>query len=254
MQRSQLDQRNAGYLSNLKTKERESGYRCLCCRDTALIPGDVIARYSVVKPHEYHCDYDLLEPDSVTERAGKFYGALGYLCRRLGCRANTVEVTALDEGRPYSKPVPRFSDAAVSKEISPEICEWIHQQEVVRLKGLADISPQKAITAINQAVKEISRPMPIDPVANPAPEKPITEYDGYTVGDHVRITVSRFSQSEQKEIIRNREVPVGEVGLIIGFEISRISGDTVAVVDFQDVQRRLSSIWFEPVQNQEVAA
>lgn len=256
MQRSQLDQRNAGYLSNLKPREQQQiGYRCLCCRDTALIPGDIIARYDVIPGHEYHCDYDPIDSDNVAVRAGKFYGAMGYLCRRRGCLANTVEVTALDDGRPFSKPVARFASVAVNQDITPETCEYLHQQEIARLKELAQVTPQQSIAAINQAMKDIPKPMPVEKPLDPAPEKPITELDGFKIGDRVRITVARFTPGEQKEIIRNKEVPVGAVGVIVGFEINRLLPRlTDAIVDVGENRLSLGPVWLESDSAEDVAA
>lgn len=143
-------QANGLYLGGLQV-EREIFHRCLCCRDTGLVPGDVIHRYKLSTPHTWHGDYD--DPADFQTRASKFYGAQVYICDRPGCKANTVEIQVLDEGRPYTKEVPRFADYAVNK-LDRGVCGWIHEQEIERLKAL-----QSQQFDVVQASKAIGRKM-----------------------------------------------------------------------------------------------
>lgn len=241
MIRETIEARNARYLEKLSRGAPELGFRCLCCRDAALIPGDLISRYSLIAPHEDHCDYDGFSPDTVDARAEKFLGAFGYLCSRPGCNANEVKGAEDENGKSFA----RFSWGV--EEIAAQTCQWVHEQEVKRMA--VGIPKPKIDTA---KLNQIGKPMPSEKPLNPAPEKPITELDGFKVGDRARITINRFSAEAQKEILKSKDFPTGKIAYVVGFEKSSIDGSLVAVLQIDDRQLRLGTRWLEIMQ--EVAA
>jgi len=190
------------------------GFQCYCCHDTGLI----------IRQDAFYQDSTPSDVAAMCRRCGSAVSKFGETTKYLDGRVTREQCDALHRIR--------YED-------------WL---ETIRKEG----SGLKSANPEPVDFGAIAKPMPKQPELNPAPEKPITELDGFKIGDKVRITLKRFSAAERKEIARNEEVPVGSVGEIVGFEKSRVDGGPVAVVQFDESQRRMSSIWFEALQ--EVAA
>lgn len=192
------------------------GYRCYCCQDTGLI----------IRQEKF---FEGASPSDV-----------GVMCRACGAAASRYgEMTKYLDGR-----------------VTREQCKALHQEMYEDWLGTIRKESQgmRSAAVDNAAITVIAKPMPEQKPLNPAPEKPITELDGFRIGDRVRITLKRFSAAEQKEIARNDEVPVGAVGEIVGFEKSGWTGLAKAVIQIGDATRTLGVVWLELPDDQEAAA
>jgi hypothetical protein len=146
----------------LKVKARvgnrvERSYSCLCCRDQALIPADVVRRYA-------DPEFDAF-----------LTGDVAYFCRRPGCDANSVTVHT-EKG---SQEVHRYALDAASHDIHPGKCKQIHELEWQRMRE-ADAAMKSADARPNpitsNVIAAIAKPMPAaDPP--PIPATAIVEFD-----------------------------------------------------------------------------
>lgn len=106
-------------------------FRCWCCKDSAIIAGYLLTRYN------------LRQQFSPSDPA--------FLCQREGCDANTDTVT---NSQGHDVEVKRFADYAVSRGISPDLCQWIHEKELEQAKAAkADekrLEQARSIAGLNQ--------------------------------------------------------------------------------------------------------
>jgi|GEM_PF-3572626 len=194
----------------------ERSYRCMCCRDQAIIPADIVRRYVV-------SDYDTV-----------FVGEVAYLCQYTRCEANNA-IADTEEGR---RQVARYAEYATSGDIDSARCREIHERELARLQE-AIAHPTTIDIAAAVASNAIVRSMPTAEPRRIPHEKvvafeewmdqqsgvdlgvsevePLTEMKGFRVGDTVRVAIDHFDKAQQREITRNQEVPIGAVGVIDSF-------------------------------------
>lgn len=128
----------------------ELGWTCLCCKDTAIISPYLLQKYS------------LAQLDALAELPS----APAYLCQKAGCYANNIQAEA--NGQPiYTE---RFEPGALHRAISPELCQWVHDQELAALRETqksAQVAPpvlrsktsdraQSQLTAVAESLREES--------------------------------------------------------------------------------------------------
>lgn len=195
-----------GYLKSAAPDEQF--WRCLCCRDSGVIPVDVVGRY--LKTYE---------PDIWDETQFLGCAAAAVECSHRKCSAGMISVPSPDNPE-VSTMQPRFSYGL--HHIRPDICAWIHEQEFQRLQ---QEQPAPLRTAIAQSISTIGNTMPAAVVSNPLEHaEPVAEPDevaGLHRGDRV-IVADRSSD-------RN-----GQGGIIRGFDWSQSQGQYVAFVEFDD--------------------
>lgn len=132
---------------------QENSISCFCCRDTALIAAEVVRKYLI--------------PDYNDQRFFPQQPDAPVLCTRRVCQANSVLVTLTDSESKgtYTKLVKRFALNAVDAQISPEDCDWVHQQELAEFKR-ANQQPFVVAEAIAQiSQKHQIKASPWDKVA-----------------------------------------------------------------------------------------
>lgn len=117
----------------------ERGYRCLCCRDTGLIPTHIILR-QLSRALPSVCDEIQVLGGASTPVA----------CSRSDCKGFLKKC---DDGqwRPGYTP-----DSVIN--ISPELCQMVHSQEAQTLKegGSSEASVQLDITKIGRVMPDAS--------------------------------------------------------------------------------------------------
>ncbi len=198
----------------------EASYTCLCCRDSALIPADIVEKYGLAGGHPFLDDYDT-----------ELKGAVGFMCNNPNCRANKVTVEVPNpnqsEGGSIRKEVDRFADWAVNTHLSPGQCKEIHAKELVLWRQKNESEKWQTIDVpaqqVSQAIAAIGKPMPKSGSQIDRNPKPILEHKGFCVGDVVQISLDAFDESDRREMRRNNEVPEGEFAQIKAFRISPVA-------------------------------
>jgi len=143
---SRATERYLALIESRRQKTSDRGYKCLCCRDGGLILSETIRRYSLLEGM-------LGEYDSV------FLGDAGVLCQNPRCGGNFTEVQCQGEtGSTYTKTTKRFAENALITSISPETCEWVHNQEVARWQKIHERTLKSAEPPdLRAAVAEIEQ-------------------------------------------------------------------------------------------------
>lgn len=124
----------------------ELGYRCLCCRDTAIIPAYLLQKYEINHLDPALKDLILLP------------SAEGFLCRNPICKAN--EITVEKDGNPVHTFV--YRPSALNQSLSPDLCAYVHEQEIKALRSQqksADI-PARSFPITAEIVNAIAKPFP----------------------------------------------------------------------------------------------
>lgn len=239
------DEIKARYHALVKARQKtvERGYKCLCCRDTGLIPYDVIQRYH------------LAEGMMGDEYESVFRGEAGILCRATNCEGNETMITKpLQDGSSEEKMVDKFAEWAVDDSISADRCNWVHQQEWERWRSYDQQNMKSAAPPdMNRAVAAIAKPMP-KPKLQESPEKPVLEHKGFCVGDVVMITLDAFDESDRRNIRKSGECPhEGKIGTIKRWDRETAMGVTamVPVVEIDGSEWVGITAWLKPL---EVAA
>jgi diaminopimelate decarboxylase len=129
----------------------ERSYSCLCCRDQALIPGDVVRRY--IDP-----EFDAF-----------LMGEIAFFCQNRGCDANNIVVHTQNG----SSETCRYAANAAAHNISPNKCQQIHQLEWKRMRA-SDKTMKSASPLTEDIVNEIAKPMPSSFAAAPTYAIPVT--------------------------------------------------------------------------------
>jgi hypothetical protein len=230
------------YVALVKSRQKtvERGYKCLCCRDTGIIPGEVVRRYNL---HE----------GMMGEYESVFMGESGLLCSNFGCEGNDTDVTIQSQdGGSYTKTVRKFAEFAVEPTITPDTCKWVHQQEWDRIRafdaGMKSASPPN----LNRAIAQIAKPMP-KPQLQESPEKPVLEYRGFHVGDVVAITLERESEQDRRDILKSGLCPYdGKIGTIIRWESNQSLGQGLKifepVIDVEGQEWIGALSWLKPLE------
>lgn len=115
-------------------REETFEVRCYCCRDTALIPADVLRTHM-----EEFGDYDDIamwpnRPDAPV------------LCRRDGCKAIWTTIDT-DQGK---RQVYRYNPIYLNDRLPPAICQWLHEVELERVKAIvAQVAESKVLEPSN---------------------------------------------------------------------------------------------------------
>lgn len=134
------------FLNQRNGVESEIGYRCLCCRDTAIVPAYLLQKYQIAHLDPALKDLILLP------------SAEGFLCRNPICKAN--ETTVEKDSSPVHTFV--YRPSALNQSLSPDLCAYVHEQEVKALRNQqksVNISPSASpITA--EVVNAIAKPFP----------------------------------------------------------------------------------------------
>jgi len=102
-------------------KVLDRGWRCLCCKDSGIVD-DLLLRSHYPGP-----DW---QPSGIANR-----------CQRPGC----------GEGAKY----PGY---ALARDVSPKICQWLHDQDFAAKAEAPD--PSEVIAAVREGVEQIKRSMP----------------------------------------------------------------------------------------------
>jgi len=196
---------------HLMAVDAERSVRCLCCRDQAILPDDVVRRYV---RDDYNTELNSEEP---------------YLCARCDALYINVEIAGKhdDEGQTITKRVPRLAPWAADTSLNAEACQWIHDQERDRLS-----KPFSAPASVG--IADIGRPMPAarpQDLAKPiqtieAVSVPVeTAVSGFAVGDRVVVAIDHLDPFDQKEIVKNDEAPVGAIARVEWLGVSEVAKD-----------------------------
>ncbi len=190
---------------------------CLCCRDSAIIPPEVVKEYLIL-------DYN---PD-------RFYPGrpdAPILCTRRLCKANRVwtRVPVKENGQDsfIDKEVYRYNPKFLDDRITPQDCDEIHRMELAKWQNFTVDEVREMVAEVQQAMADV--PAIIKPMValatEPQTEPEVTEemQEGLEIGDWVTVCVDHMSEYNQKEIIKHKEAPVGEFGEILDFKISEVS-------------------------------
>jgi len=140
------------------------GYRCLCCRDSGLIPADLVRCYL----DEY---YGLLHPDT-----GELLPQIDSLQLTsisevpFRCNACTACLTYVetDTGR---KQVPRWADEALDLTVSKDNCQYIHKREWDKWQATADLERQAQETLAEIHQETAARLAALNAKPDVAPQK-----------------------------------------------------------------------------------
>lgn len=123
-----------------KVERTDRGYRCLCCRDNALIPQRIVLKY--LDDEEYR----MIGPS-----------ATPFLCERNGCDANRIWVDKPETGGQVK--VDRYNTDGL-RTVGAAYCQVIHESELAEISLLASEPPMQRIHELKPAIETIGRKMP----------------------------------------------------------------------------------------------
>lgn len=87
---------------------------------------------------------------------------------------------------------------------APDSVEWMRERSVAVVgvtPGFARVEMQVKPIPMSQLVKE-------------------SELEGFSVGDSVTVCVDHMDEWSQRDIVKNNEAPVGQVGVVLGFSLN----------------------------------